>query len=59
MHTYVKSRNEPLWTVGYYVGDDWQALVDCDTQLDAICLVNILNGGDRELNGRLLQQLRS
>jgi len=53
MHTYRKSKNEQLWTVGFWErlegsigGERWNALHHCRNERDAMRLVNYLNGGD-------------
>lgn len=51
MHTYRKSHGEPLFTVGYWVGNSetgwrWEPLKDFDTEKKAAEYVNYLNGGN-------------
>lgn len=54
MHTYRKSRNEPLWTVGVWVPADegtrvdlrWHAIRDFNTELAAATFTSFLNGGE-------------
>ena len=51
MHTYRKSKNEQLWTVGYWRregqgGHVWEPLSDHSSEWDAMCRVNFLNGGE-------------
>jgi hypothetical protein len=48
MHTYWKSENSPLWTVGYWVDGSWHPLSDHANEQEAMRRVNFLNGG----NGR-------
>jgi len=54
MHTFIKNRNEPLWTVGHYklVGEDngashhtWVPMKDFNNEEAAARYVNYLNGG--------------
>jgi hypothetical protein len=54
MHTYRKSKDEQLWTVGHYkmIGDEhfsseheWEAMKDFAKEDDAAAYVNYLNGG--------------
>lgn len=53
MHTYLKAKDEQLWTVGHYriIGDTdgtehkWMPMRDFDTELEAATYVNFLNGG--------------
>lgn len=55
MHTYRKSANEELWTVGYWRHRlrfspsieeiVWEALSDHPTEREAMLRVNFLNGG--------------
>jgi hypothetical protein len=46
MHTYIKSKNEPVWTVGYYAVGLWHTLRDYPDERDAAAYVSYLNGGD-------------
>jgi hypothetical protein len=50
MHTYRKWQDKPMettiWTVGYYLGDDWQPLSDHSSENAARKEVNYLNGGN-------------
>jgi hypothetical protein len=54
MHTYRKTKDEPLWTVGYYTQEvgrmgepisAWMPMKDFNTEEEAACYVNYLNGG--------------
>lgn len=47
IHTYLKSRNEPIWTVGYYMPSDqmWIPLKDFSTEEAAAAYASYLNGG--------------
>lgn len=58
MHTYRKSRDENLWTVGLWAPDDeakwmysqpykWHPVKDFTREDDAAAYVNYLNGGAR------------
>jgi len=48
IHTVVKSRNEELWTVGYYRpgSNEWTPIHDFNKYETAIRFVNFLNGGE-------------
>ncbi len=46
MHTYRKSKNEQLWTVGFWIGGSWESLKDFGSEKEAAAYVNYLNGGD-------------
>jgi hypothetical protein len=50
MHTYIKSKDEQLWTVGHYkvagAFAEWVAMRDFSTESEASGYVNFLNGGD-------------
>ena len=54
MHTYIKAKDEPLWTVGHYkrvcgsntvTVDQWVPMKDYNTEAEAAAMVNHLNGG--------------
>lgn len=51
MHTYVKIReagsDRYLWTVGYWVGEDWHPIRDFDAEEYAAAYTSYLNGGAR------------
>ena len=59
MHTYRKSANEQLWTVGYwreflvrgaggsFTEHRWEPLSDHSSEVEAMERVNYLNGGAR------------
>ena len=50
MHTYVKPKGEPVWTVGFCnPKGEWLPLADYDSEVEAQCLVNYLNGGSGNL----------
>lgn len=48
MHTYRKAKDEPFFTVGYWIDGKWMAIKDFNVEANAVMFVNILNGGDPE-----------
>lgn len=58
MHTYLKSKDGPTWTVGHYMMDSdehygswhvWVPMRDFAKEEDAAAYVNYLNGGKGSL----------
>lgn len=56
MHTYVHSKREAVWTVGYYeprtdseggLFYEWRALKDLNTEEGAAAYTSYLNGGSK------------
>jgi len=47
MHVYRYSKNDRLWTVGYYEpSGSWHPIADCNSEQAAMRMVNFLNGGN-------------
>jgi hypothetical protein len=46
MHTYLKDKDEELWTVGFSsASGGWRPMKDFDTEGEAASYVSFLNGG--------------
>lgn len=46
MYVYVKSKGDPLWTVGFFAPDgEWHPESDQTSEADAAWRVHFLNGG--------------